>query len=450
MRFRDRVEAGQQLAELLKPFRDENTLVLALPRGGVPVGYEVARALGAPLDVIVVRKLGALSQPELGLGAIAEGGALWVDSWLLRELEISPGQLEQIAHREAAELERRVSMYRGGRPLPAIEGRTVIVVDDGVATGGTVRAALRALREHRPRRLVLAVPVIAAEAALVLRREVDDLICVYAPEEFYAVGAWYDEFSQTTDDEVKSLLDAAREASLQGRPAPVAPSLPPADPEEVAIPCDGGSLEGLLEFPRSAHGLVIFAHGSGSGRHSPRNQHVARVLRDAGLATLLLDLLTLDEERIDELTGHLRFDIEFLARRLVAATRWAAQRPDISQLSIGYFGASTGAGAALVAAAQIPELVHAIVSRGGRPDLAGAKSLAIVKAPTLLIVGGRDEEVLQLNRQAMALLQVEHRLVVVPGATHLFEEPGTLDTVARLAARWFGQHLEPARVEARA
>jgi putative phosphoribosyl transferase len=449
MRFRDRVEAGQQLAELLKPFRDENPLVLALPRGGVPVGYEVARALGAPFDVIVVRKLGAPMQPELGVGAIAEGGALWVDSWLLRELEISPEQLEQIAHREAAELERRVVLYRGGRPPPSIEGRTVIVVDDGVATGGTVRAALRALREHRPGRVVLAVPVIAAETARTLRREVDDLVCVFAPEYFDAVGAWYDEFSQTTDEEVKSLLDTAREASLHRRPAPAAPSPAAAEPDEVALPCEGGSLEGLLQIPRSAHGLVIFAHGSGSGRHSPRNQHVARVLGDAGLATLLLDLLTLDEERIDEVTGHLRFDIEFLARRLIVATRWAMQRPDARHLPIGYFGASTGAGAALVAGAQIPNLVRAIVSRGGRPDLAGAKSLALVKAPTLLIVGGRDEEVLQLNREAMALLQVERRLVVVPGATHLFEEPGALDAVARLAAGWFGQHLVPSALEAR-
>jgi len=450
MRFVDRVEAGQQLAELLKPFRDENPLVLALPRGGVPVGYEVARILSAPLDVIVVRKLGAPMQPELGLGAIAEGGAMWVDSWLLRELDVSPKQLEGIAQREAAELERRVALYRGGRPLPTIEGRTVIVVDDGVATGGTVRAALRALREHHPKRVILAVPVIAAGTAIALRREVDDLICVFAPEDFYAVGAWYDEFSQTTDAEVKSLLDAAHEASLHGRPAPATPAPPAADPDEVSIPCAGGSLEGLLHIPRAAHGLVIFAHGSGSGRHSPRNQHVARVLRDAGLATLLLDLLTLEEERVDEVTGHLRFDIEFLARRLITATRWAAQRPDTAHLPIGYFGASTGAGAALVAAAQIPDLVHAIVSRGGRPDLAGAKSLAIVKAPTLLIVGGRDEEVLQLNRQAMALLQVQHRLVVVPGATHLFEEPGTLDAVARLAAGWFSQHLVPGALEARA
>ncbi|HUJ25376.1 MAG TPA: phosphoribosyltransferase family protein [Myxococcales bacterium] len=441
MRFRDRVEAGQQLAELLKPLRDENPLVLALPRGGVPVGYEVARALGAALDVLVVRKLGAPGQPELGLGAIAEGGAMWVDPSLLRELDVSPHDLEQIAHREAMELERRIAMYRGGRPLPAMKDRTVIVVDDGVATGATVRAAIKAIVEQKPRRLILAVPVIAAEAVRVLRREVDDLVRVVAPEDFYAVGAWYDEFSQTGDEEVISLLEKARDAALHGQPLP--PDLPPAaaDPEEVAVPCEAGRLAAFLEVPRAAHGLVVFAHGTGSGRRSPRNQHVARVLRDAGLATLLLDLLTPDEEGADELTGHLRFDIEQLARRLVTATRWARERAGISHLPAGYFGASTGAGAALLAAAQHPELVQAIVSRGGRPDLAGAKNLALVRAPTLLIVGGQDREVLQVNREALAQLNAERRLVVVPGATHLFEEPGALDTVARLAAGWLAQHL---------
>jgi dienelactone hydrolase len=176
---------------------------------------------------------------------------------------------------------------------------------------------------------------------------------------------------------------------------------------------------------------------------------VARTVQDAGLATLLLDLLTVDEEREDELTGHLRFDIGLLARRLLAATRWASQAALTRGLPIGYFGASTGAGAALQAAAEIPETVRAIVSRGGRPDLAGAGSLSRVRAPTLLIVGARDEEVLRLNREAMARIPAQHRLVVVPRATHLFEEPGALDTVARLAARWFAQHLVLEQSEAR-
>ncbi|MGZ6143560.1 MAG: phosphoribosyltransferase family protein [Myxococcales bacterium] len=444
MRFHDRVDAGQQLAALLAPFRDASPLVIALPRGGVPVAYEVARALGAPLDVLVVRKLGAPAQPELGLGAIAEGGAVWVDSWLMREVGVSAGELEEIAQREAVELERRIARYRQGRPPLPVEGRTVILVDDGVATGGTARAAIRALREHHPRRLVLAAPVVSAEAARELRGEVDELVCAHVPAAFYAVGAWYEEFPQTSDEEVRSLLEMAREAALHDRPPPTPRAAEPADPQDVAIRCDGGFLVGSLEVPHDAQGIVIFAHGSGSSRLSPRNQHVARVLAKQGLATLLLDLLTLEEEQVDDLTGHLRFDIEFLARRLATAPAWVADRPDTQELPIGYFGASTGAAAALVAAARLPGLVRAIVSRGGRPDLAGAESLAAVRAPTLLIVGGRDEEVLELNREAMAQMEAEHRLAIVPGATHLFAEPGALDTVARLAAGWFAQRL-PAR-----
>jgi len=199
-------------------------------------------------------------------------------------------------------------------------------------------------------------------------------------------------------------------------------------------------LEGDLCLPVGARGIVLFAHGSGSSRHSPRNRFVARKLREAGLATLLMDLLTAEEEAVDMQTGHLRFDIGLLAERLVAAATWLAGYPDTQNLRVGYFGASTGAAAALVAASRRPDGVRAVVSRGGRPDLAGA-DLARVQAPTLLIVGGNDFTVLQLNQQALARLNVEKRLEVVPGATHLFEEPGALEQVARLACQWFVRYL---------
>ncbi|MDR7523284.1 MAG: dienelactone hydrolase family protein [Armatimonadota bacterium] len=202
---------------------------------------------------------------------------------------------------------------------------------------------------------------------------------------------------------------------------------------------DGATLEGALAVPPGARGIVLFAHGSGSSRHSPRNQFVAGVLRGAGFATLLTDLLTAGEEAVDERTRHLRFDIPFLARRLAAATAWVGSDPEVRSLRIGYFGASTGAAAALVAAAHRTD-IGAIVSRGGRPDLA-RDVLARVRAPTRLIVGGRDVAVLDLNREALRRLQVEKDLVIVPGATHLFEEPGALEEVARLAADWFRRHL---------
>jgi putative phosphoribosyl transferase len=209
---------------------------------------------------------------------------------------------------------------------------------------------------------------------------------------------------------------------------------------DVEIRSGGVMLQGELSIPEGAPGVVLFAHGSGSSRHSPRNQFVARQLREAGVGTLLFDLLTREEETIDSRTGHLRFDIGLLAERLIDATYWI--KGQFNHLSVGYFGASTGGGAALVAAAELGETVGTVVSRGGRPDLAG-DALPRVKAPTLLIVGGLDYPVIEMNREAYARLRCEKELIIVPGATHLFEEPGTLEEVAHLAADWFQKHLRP-------
>lgn len=209
---------------------------------------------------------------------------------------------------------------------------------------------------------------------------------------------------------------------------------------KVEVPSGRVILHGDLVLPGKAKGLVIFAHGSGSSRHSPRNRFVARVIQEAKVGTLLFDLLTREEEMAEMETGYLRFDIPFLAERLNEVAAWAQKQAELEGLKIGYFGSSTGGGAALVAAAARPERVGAVVSRGGRPDLA-AESLPEVKAPTLLIVGGRDVQVLSLNKEALARLNCEKELRVVPGATHLFEEPGTLEEVARLAADWFASHL---------
>jgi dienelactone hydrolase len=208
----------------------------------------------------------------------------------------------------------------------------------------------------------------------------------------------------------------------------------------VRVQAGSATLEGDLEIPEGAVAVVLFAHGSGSGRQSPRNRFVARELQAAGLATFLIDLLTPEEEAVDLHTAHLRFDIPLLAGRLVAATRWLAVDPSTRGLEVGYFGASTGAGAALVAAAAESDRVGAVVSRGGRPDLAG-DALPRLRAPTLLIVGGHDPAVLDLNHAAMARMRTEVRLEVVPGATHLFEEPGTLEAVAHLARNWFLRYL---------
>jgi putative phosphoribosyl transferase len=209
------------------------------------------------------------------------------------------------------------------------------------------------------------------------------------------------------------------------------------------IPSGQIKLEGELSIPVNARGIVLFAHGSGSSRHSPRNQFVARTIREAGVGTLLFDLLTQEEEAVDLSTRHLRFDIGLLAERLVDATTWVKRQPDTDELKVGYFGSSTGGGAALVAAAEVGEGIGAVVSRGGRPDLAG-DALPKVKCPTLLIVGELDLPVIRMNEEAYTKLRCEKELKIVPGATHLFEEPGALEAVARLAAEWFHRHLSGA------
>ena len=208
----------------------------------------------------------------------------------------------------------------------------------------------------------------------------------------------------------------------------------------VLVSTDSIKLHADLTIPKNAEGIVLFAHGSGSSRYSPRNKYVAQVLQKADLATLLIDLLTEEEEKVDDYTAHLRFDIGLLAKRLASATNWVIKNLDTKNLSIGYFGASTGAAAALVASVDCPVAISAIVSRGGRPDLAGPV-LPRVKAPTLLIVGGNDSPVIEMNEEALNLLKIEKKIVIVPDATHLFEEPGTLEQVARLAADWFVTHL---------
>ena len=211
----------------------------------------------------------------------------------------------------------------------------------------------------------------------------------------------------------------------------------------IFIPLKEVKLEGELNLPPDASSLVLFAHGSGSSRHSPRNQFVARTLRGHGATgTLLFDLLTAEEERAEAYTRHLRFNIPLLAERLIAVTRWALDKVTTRDLNVGYFGSSTGAAAALVAAAELGSAIGAVVSRDGRPDLAG-DSLARVNAPTLLIVGGNDKQVISLNEEAYYLLHCERALRIVPGASHLFEEPGTLEKVANMAAEWFDGHLHP-------
>ncbi|MGP0031468.1 MAG: phosphoribosyltransferase family protein [Acidimicrobiales bacterium] len=429
MVFADRRDAGRRLAQLLDPLRADDPVVLALPRGGVPVATEVAAALGAPIDVIVVRKLGLPFQPELGFGAIGEGDVRLLDTDVICRAGLTDRDIVRVETSERQELMRRVRRYRGGRPPIPLEGRTVVIVDDGLATGATARAAVRVARARGARRVVVAVPVAPMETVRDLQSEADQVLSLIIPPRFFAVGLWYRNFGQTSDEEVAALL---RHHDHQTPDTALRDDLD----REVTIDMGDIQLEGLLSVPPDAQGMVLFAHGAGSSRHSPRNLAVARILHARGLGTVLFDLLTPEESAYRRNV----FDIELLGTRLLGATEWTGRQAGAAALPHGYFGASTGAAAALWAAGAPGHTVRAVVSRGGRPDLAGAR-LGAVRCPTLLIVGGADREVLELNRSASAHLVGPHDLAVVPGATHLFEEPGALATVARLAGDWFARYL---------
>ncbi|MFJ3583074.1 phosphoribosyltransferase family protein [Streptomyces sp. NPDC090127] len=425
MYFTDRTDAGRQLAARLEHLKGRDVAVLGLPRGGVPVAEQVADALGASLDVCLVRKLGVPFQPELAMGAIGEGDVRVLNDRVLDETGVSAGDLATVEARERTVLGQRARRYRGARSGARLDGRTVVVVDDGLATGATAVAACRVVRAQGAARIVLAVPVAPADWRERIGREADETVSVHEPELFYAIGQFYEDFSQIPDEEVVACLERHHAGQLRGEQDP-----------EVRIPVGEVEVEGRLVVPEGARGIVVFAHGSGSSRHSPRNRAVAESLDRAGLGTLLFDLLT-EEEAADRSNV---FDTELLAGRLTRATRWLAGPPGLEGLPTGWFGASTGAAAALWAAADPLSEVAAVVSRGGRPDLAGPR-LAQVRAPTLLIVGGEDPLVRDLNEDARRRLRCENRLVVVQGAGHLFEEPGSLEQVGELAASWFADHF---------
>ena len=429
--FRDRTEAGRRLAEHLRHLRGHRVVVLGLPRGGVPVAYEVARALGAPLDVIVVRKLGVPYQPELAMGAIGEDGVRIVDEDIVSMAGVSPAELARVEEKERAELARRAGLFRGGRRRVSLHGRTAVLVDDGIATGSTAKAAAQVAKAHGAARVIVATPVAPREVRHRLSDHADEVVVVDTPEPFHAIGQFYADFRQTSDSEVTRLLDeAAQTAGVTYH------NSPPEKDEEVQVDVAGIPLGGYLTIPAGCRGMVLFAHGSGSGRRSPRNRHVAQALNRRKMGTLLFDLLTPDEE--GDRTNV--FDIDLLAGRLDGATTWLRTQSGLADIPVGFFGASTGAAAALQCAARLGDEVAAVVSRGGRPDLAGPHLPSVV-APTLLIVGSLDTTVLELNRAAQTQLGGETRLEVVAGAGHLFEEPGALDRVATLAGEWFVAHL---------
>ncbi len=434
MYFQDRVDAGRQLGELLaRELIDDPAapdgpapVILGLPRGGVPVAREVAARLGAPLDIILVRKLGVPSQPELGFGAIGEDDVRVLSPEIMRAAGVTEHEATHIEAKARMELGQRTALFRSVAPSISLAGRTAVIVDDGLATGSTAIAACQVARAHGASRVVLAVAVAPPDWTSRCGAVADQMIAVATPVGFSSVGQWYGDFSPTTDAEVIDILRGARrEDEAQS-----------GDPIEVHIPWGNAEVVGDLLLPDYPRGVVVFAHGAGSSRRSPRNHIVAEHLYRAQIASLLIDLVTPEENvrgvKVDR--------IDLLAERLGAAVEWVGQQPKLSALNIGVCGASTGAAVALWTAAQPESPIAAVVSRGGRADLA-REVLAEVKAPTLLIVGSRDHQVLNLNTEAGALMKCRKELVVVPGATHLFEESGTLVEAAQAATTWFVRYL---------
>ncbi len=406
-------------------------VVVALPRGGVPVAYEVALSLGAPLEILVVRKIGVPHQPEVAMGALGEDGVVLVNYEVARAAGVDREHFDDVERHERAELVRRVELYRGSRPPTNLRGRTVLLVDDGVATGATARVAARVARARGASAVVLVTPVVMADAVPSLREDIDEVIAVIVARGSFAVGQWYQRFDQTTDEEV--LDDLGRAARRFAPPRDDdEPWTGPTEPVEVAT--STVVLEGSLDVPDDARSLVLVAR-AGGGRDSSHDRQVAESLNRRGHATLLLDLLVEDEGR-----DRAVLDIDVLARRLVEATTWVARRVG-GGVTLGYLGASIGAAAALRAAAGDSPPVAAVVSLGGRVDLTGDDALARLRIPTLLIVGGDDPFAVSLTSAVRRRLICENRQVTVPGATHLFSEPGAIDEATRVAGDWFDAYL---------
>jgi erythromycin esterase-like protein/predicted phosphoribosyltransferase len=427
MLFKNRKKAGRFLSQRLLKYRHTPALILALPRGGVPVAAEIALDLQAPLDVLVVRKIGVPFQPEVALGAVCEYEEPVWNQDLLTQIEMTPQDLTDTVAMERNKIERQIALFRKGQPLPDLKKRTVILVDDGLATGATVHAAIQFLRKQKVGKIVAAIPVAATEAAEKLKSQVDELV-TNEEKQLLSVGQWYEDFTQVSDEDVLEILHSVNEANPQPGRREVEISI--ALPQPMTFAAD-------LTLTSPMKGIVIFAHGSGHGRHNPYHQQVARHFNAAGFGTLLFDLLT-DSEAEDQKNI---FAIDLLSARLVHVTRWLRDQRGLETYPIAYYGAGTGAAASLQAAGKLnaAESVFAVISRGLDVELP-AEILKFVTVSSLLLVPEKDEEALQLNRELQKHL-IRSKLSVVPGAMSLSEDSGVVEEVAQQSLQWLEQSL---------
>ena len=443
--FQDRVHAGDALARSLIPFASQrDVVVLGLARGGVPLARQVADVLGVPISVFISGKIGVPGIEEVALGAIAEGSDHVVTDSMAWYIGVPQPVIERLAVRERVELMRRTQLYRNGEPLPDLEGKTVVLVDDGLATGATIRAAARAIRSHRPRRLVAAVPVASRLGMADIRDEVDEIVAVVVGDEFASVSAAYETFEPMTDDEVLIALGRPIRR-VSGMVYDISGLITDSE-RTIEIPIPGGRVVGDLGTPtnidfgesgRASHdrdALAILVHAGGSSRDSYRNRYIAGRLRLEGYATLRVDLLTRDEEALDAQGGSIRFDVAKIAARLTDVCDWAVRAGVYGARRAILFGAGTGAAGALMTAARRQSNTLAVVVRGGRVDLAES-ALSRVRAPVLSIVGTEDREIMVSNSNALRLLR-RSKLIRVRGAGQTFGEPGALGAVAEHSVKW--------------
>ena len=420
MYFRDRKDAGEQLAAVLKQKGYVDAVVLGIPRGGLPVAAEVARVLGGTLAVVVARKLGAPGNPELAIGATTASGVAYINTGVAIAVGASQAYIDAEKQRQVQEAQRREELFDGHR-RPNLKDRTVIVVDDGVATGATAIAAIRAMKAAGAKRVVIAVPVGPPEMIDLLGKEADEVVCLDSDPGFWAVGQYYDDFSQVSDEDVRALLDAYK-------PRPAAP-----DPVHVTIKRNNVTLAGILATPtgKGPFPLVIFVHGLGSGKDSPRNVTIATHLVDAGIATLLFDLSGHGESSRDPHDG-----VEAYAADLQAAFAWATTAPEVKNDAIGIAGSSLGATVAVLALAESRVKPRTMVLRAPPVE---AEDFRRINVPSLVLIGSLDP--LRTSVEWGVIACPKLTLSIVEGASHLFEEPGTLGQALSRTVDWFVAQL---------
>lgn len=420
--YADRHDAGRRLAALLHDRRFEDPLVIGIARGGMPVAAEVARALGAPLDIVIVRKIGVPWNPELAIGAVAEGELVMVDEQAAAQLHLSAQEVDAAVARALEELAAAIARLRRGRPRIGVRGRSVILVDDGLATGRQAQAAIAALRSRGALHITLALPVGAPESVQALSHSVDEALCAATPQHLRAIGDWYEDFRPTSDEEMLALLcehaGAARRSALIGSAAPKA--------------------SGELVVPWSApgHGVIVFAPADRAPAEADLAAHLAMALQHAGFATLTLAGARSDRAQPQDA----RRDVQRTAQLTREATDWLRSQPESARLPIGYLGSGTAAAGALVAASRLRSAVGALVAYAPRLELTGG-AIALLEAPTLLIVPEQDRELIALCHAAREAMQCESRVALAPGRSPLALAESAREPLAALIIDWFARHI---------